>query len=177
MTMNNSTNFDLDIIGATEFVEIAGIKNIPAKVDTGADTSSIWASKINIEKDGTLNFVLFDNNSPLYTGEKLTSIDYTIKKVRSSHGDTQIRYSVPLELRIGNKILTTKFTLANRSRNNFPVLIGRRTINGNFLVDVSKDAVGYKKKISTSAKLNQEMRENPYEFHQKYFQKKEKGEL
>lgn len=177
MMMGNSTNFDLDIIGATEFAEIAGIKNIPTKVDTGADTSSIWASGINVKKDGTLEFVLFDENSPLYTGKKLTATNYMVKKVRSSHGDTQIRYSVPLELRIGEKNLTTKFTLANRSRNNFPVLIGRRTINGNFLVDVSKDVVGYKKKISTSAKLNQEMHENPYEFHRKYFQKKEKGEL
>ena len=29
------------IIGSTEYVEIAGIKNIPAKIDTGADSSAI----------------------------------------------------------------------------------------------------------------------------------------
>ena len=40
------------IIGSTEYVEIAGIKNIPAKIDTGADSSAIWASDINMEQDG-----------------------------------------------------------------------------------------------------------------------------
>ena len=38
---------DLGIIGSTEYVEIAGIKKVPAKVDTGADSSAVWASNIS----------------------------------------------------------------------------------------------------------------------------------
>ena len=102
----------LPIIGSTEFVEIAGIQKIPAKIDTGADTSAIWASSIDMDENGNLSFVLFDQSSPLYTGEQITTLDYRIKKVRSSYGDKQIRYRVKLPITINNKTFETTFTLA-----------------------------------------------------------------
>ena len=157
----------LDIIGSTEFVEIAGIKKIPAKIDTGADSSAIWASSINMQEDGTLVFCLFDEKSPLYTGEKLKTTDYKVKGVRSSHGDKQLRYRVTLPLKLGSKTFETTFTLANRSRNCFPVLIGRRTLEGKFLVNVAEASAP--RKPGDYSKLNRELRENPYKFHQKYF--------
>ena len=157
----------LDVVGSTEIVEIAGISQIPAKIDTGADSSSIWASGINMEKDGTLVFSLFGKKSPLYTGEKIKVTDYMVKTVRSSHGDEQIRYRVKLPLKLGGQVYSTTFTLANRSRNNFPVLIGRRTLENRFLVDVAKKAVPHQHNPRTSG-LNQELRDDPYRFHQKY---------
>ena len=160
----------MDIIGSTELIEVNGIKNVPAKIDTGADSSSIWASNIDMEPDGTLVFSLFGSKSPLYNGELIRTAEYAIKKVCSSHGDEQIRYRVKLPLKMGDKSFTTTFTLANRSRNNFPVLIGRHTLEGNFLVDVSKRAV-IKDSTPSSKRLNQELKEDPYKFHQKYFEK------
>jgi len=59
------------------------------------------------------------------------------------------------------------FTLADRSKNNFPVLIGRKTLKGKFLVDVSKMSVEKSSNPKTPG-LNRELAENPYEFHQKY---------
>ncbi len=161
---------ELVIVGSTEYVEINGIKDIPAKIDTGADTSSIWASSIDMDKDGTLSFVLFDKKSPFYTGEKLESTDYMVKTVRSSHGDEQIRYRVKLSLTLGGATFVTTFTLANRSRNNFPVLIGRHTLNEHFLVDVSKSSVKYHSNPNTH-QLNHELQEDPYKFHRKYLKK------
>ncbi|MBR6505609.1 ATP-dependent zinc protease [Candidatus Saccharibacteria bacterium] len=161
----------LIVIGSTEYVEINGVKDIPAKIDTGADTSSIWASNIDMNKDGTLSFVLFDKDSPFYTGEKLESTDYMVKTVRSSHGDEQIRYRVKLPLTLGGATFVTTFTLANRSRNNFPVLIGRHTLSENFLVDVSKSSVKHQSNPHTPH-LNQELQEDPYKFHRKYLKKK-----
>ncbi len=160
-------NSPLEIIGSTEYVDVAGIEKIPAKIDTGADSSSIWASNINMGQDGTLTFSLFNEKSPFYTGEVLETTDYVVKAVRSSHGDEQIRYRVELPLTIGNQSFTTAFTLANRSRNNFPILIGRRTINGRFLVDVSKSSVQRPTDKNTKH-LNDELKKNPYEFHRKY---------
>ena len=158
-----------EIIGATEYVEIAGIKNIPAKTDTGADSSSIWASHIDVDKDGTLSFQLFDAASPLYTGEVIRrpKDDYKVKIVRSGHGDERIRYRTELDLKVNGHKIHAMFTLADRSRNNFPVLIGRRTLNGKFLVDVSKMAVK-KQSNPKTPKLNKELEKNPYAFHQKY---------
>lgn len=170
MTSTKTLNNTLKVVGSTEYVEVSGIKNIPAKIDTGADTSAIWASQINMESDGTLSFVLFNSKSPLYTGEKLTTTDYLARSVRSSHGDTQIRYRVKLPIVLGGEAFTTTFTLANRSRNNFPVLIGRHTLEDRFLVDVSKAAIEHPK-AKSSLHLNQELRDDPYKFHQKYLTK------
>lgn len=168
-----STEKKLTIIGSTEYVEIAGVKKVPAKIDTGADSSSVWASNIKMSKDGTLIFSLFGKKSPLYTGEKIETTNYKAKIIRSSNGAEQIRYLVKLPLKIQDESFEATFTLANRSRNNFPVLIGRRTLSKNFLVDVSRSAVERPKNPDTPH-LNEELKEDPYEFHQKYI---EKGEL
>ena len=167
---SSEKSHNLSIIGSTEYVEIAGIKNIPAKVDTGADSSAIWASSINMQEDGALTFCLFGQKSPLYTGERLKTTDYTARVIRSSHGDEQIRYRVSLPVTISGQTFKTTFTLANRSRNNFPVLIGRRTIEGKYLVDVSKTNVIRRSNPKTT-NLNQERKADLYEFHQKYIKK------
>lgn len=162
-----------NVIGSTEFIFVAGVKNIPAKIDTGADTSAIWASDINMDLDGTLIFKLFSPKSPLFTGEELKTKDYLVKTVRSSHGDIQIRYRVKLPVVINGESFVTTFTLANRSRNHFPVLIGRHTLEGRFLVDVKRSCVE-RPPAKRSIRLNQELKENPYEFHQKYLNNQEK---
>ena len=173
-SQNLDTKTNLPILGSTELVDVSNIKNIPAKIDTGADSSAIWVSHIDMKKDGTLVFSLFGEKSPFYTGELIETKDYIAKSVRSSHGDSQIRYQVTLPLTLGGKTIKTPFTLANRSRNNFPILIGRRTLSGLFLVDVSKTII--KKNTPKKTKgLNQELEENPYKFHQKYI-KIPKGE-
>ena len=160
---------DLAILGSTEFVEICGVKNIPAKIDTGADSSTIWVSNISMEKDGTLSFVLFGKKSPLYTGEQLSVTDYQTKIVRSSNGHAQIRYCTLLDLTLGGKTLKTVFTLSDRSKNHFPVLIGRYTLkDGDFLVDVKKESAPRSNRSKTP-RLNKELQENPHAFHQKYF--------
>ncbi len=158
------------ILHSTEYVDIAGIHKIPAKIDTGADSSSIWASDIKIEPNGLLSFTLFGPSSPLYTGKRITSDDFTAKYVRSSHGDQQVRYQVKLKTKLRGHTFETAFTLANRSRNNFPVLIGRRTLKNRFLVDVSKSPI--KREINpTTKKLKQELKMDPHKFHQKYIER------
>lgn len=167
-----STENELEIIGSTEYVKIAGIDKVPAKIDTGADSSSVWASDIKMEKDGTLSFVLFGEESEFYTGERFETHEYVAKTVRSSVGTEQIRYRVNLPLKIGKKETIAAFTLADRARNNFPILIGKRTLKDNFLVDVSRVAVSRKFNPKTKH-LNQELKEDPYKFHQRYMKKGE----
>ena len=165
--MTDERQADLKIVGSTEYIEIAGIKDVPAKIDTGADSSAIWASNIVMDENGVLSFTLFDEKSPLYTGERLESSDYSVRIVRSSHGDEQIRYRVSLPVTIMGDSFVTNFTLANRSRNNFPVLIGRHTLSGRFLVDVSVSKVS-RPRSRHADHLNHELQEDPYAFHQKY---------
>jgi hypothetical protein len=123
-----------------------------------------------MEEDGVLSYSLFDKKSPFYTGERIKTTDYMARSIRSSIGNVQVRYRIKLPIVLGGKSFVTTFTLANRARNRFPILIGRRTIAGNYLVDVSKSATN-QKKLAKSSNLNQELHDNPYEFHQKYIKK------
>ena len=53
------------IIGSTEFVNFGErAQKVSAKIDTGADSSAVWASNIRIDKDGVLKFSLFGEGSP-----------------------------------------------------------------------------------------------------------------
>lgn len=154
------------IIGNNVFITVAGIKNIPAKVDTGANSSSIWASNISVNSDRKLEFTLFAPESKFYTGEKIITDQFRVRRVRNSTGDEQLRYRVELPVIIEGKEMITGFTLADRSRNNFPILIGRKTLKGEFLVDVERVAI---EPAGLPVKhLNRELDADPLEFHQKY---------
>ena len=162
-------------IGDSAFVSIMGRKNVPAKIDTGADSSSIWASDIHIRRDHTLHFKLFAPKSPFYTGKVVKRTDYKVAVVRSATGHEQIRYRTHIPINLHGRTIRVLFNLSDRSRNNFPILIGKRTIAGKFLVDVTQKVVKYPK-IARSTKLQQKLAQNPYKFHQKYIKstKKEK---
>jgi glutathione synthase/RimK-type ligase-like ATP-grasp enzyme len=126
-------------IGATEKVSFPqfGLIDVLAKVDTGADSSSIWASDIR-EEDGVLHFKLFDRHSPFFNDTEIATKTYKLQLIKNSFGKTEFRYKVPINMVVQGRILKTRFTLADRSRNNYPILIGRRTIKNKFLVDVSQ---------------------------------------
>ena len=127
------------IIGHHEKIEIVdhAVAAIPAKIDTGANTCAIWASNI-AENQGTLSFSLFGSGSAYYTGQVLTTQKYRVIAVKNSFGESEYRYIVSLSIRISNKRYRVHFTLADRSRSNFPVLLGKRFLKGKFLVDVAQ---------------------------------------
>ena len=161
------------ILGNTEFVEISGRKGkkIPAKIDTGADSSAIWASKIRVDKDGTLKFALFGEGSEFYNGKIFKRTDFSVVKVRSTTGHEQIRYRVPFSVIIGGKVINMKINLSDRSGNIFPILIGRTSLSGEFIVDPSIEKVKIERKKN---RLNRNMKISPYEFYKKYIKGAEK---
>jgi len=130
---------NLSSIGTIETVDLpsCGIVNVLAKIDTGADSSAIWASNIR-EVNGTLSFMLFGPTSPYYNAKEIKTRKYSLVTVRNSFGQKEIRYKVELKIKIAKRNINCRFTLANRINNRFPVLIGRRTLRGKFLVDVAK---------------------------------------
>lgn len=161
---------DLTVIGNNVLVNVAGIKKVPAKVDTGANLSSIWASNIRINDSKHLEFTLFGPSSPFYTGEVITAENFRTQRVLSSIGEMQVRYRVSLPVTIKHRRILATFTLADRSRNKFPILIGRRTLIGKFIVDVSKIAVEHSHPIDTSD-LDSKLDKDPQSFDQSYMQK------
>lgn len=132
------------IIGRSEPVDITGVAlAVPAKVDTGAFRSSIHASNIKIKTiDGveTLTCGLLGHPcAPVVRDFKTTQ--FSKVSVRSSNGHEETRYEVRIRIKLGNKVFNTSFTLADRSSNLFPILIGRHALNNRFLVNVSSSNV------------------------------------
>ncbi len=131
----------LVVIGRSEKVNLSQLpaSNVPAKIDTGADWSSIWAHKVVI-KNGKLNVTFFGPGSKHYTGKVHTFSpkEYSITRVSNSFGHREIRYKVKLKIVIKGRVINGNFTLANRKTKLYPILIGRSLIKHKFLVDVTK---------------------------------------
>ncbi|MHB1865487.1 MAG: ATP-dependent zinc protease family protein [Candidatus Saccharimonadales bacterium] len=130
---------DTKVIGSTVTISFpaGNVYDLPAKVDTGADGSSIWASNI-VEANGELSFCLLDKSSDKFSGKVIKSKDYKQIAVNNSFGDRETRYKVGLTVIIEGKRVRAKFTLANRKLKSYPALIGKRLLNNRFIVDVSK---------------------------------------
>ena len=173
--MDYMVKTDLAIIGRNTAVDFVGyVENIPAKVDTGADSSAVWASNISVDKKGMLHFYLFDRQSACFTGKEIRTDTYGAVIVRSASGHEQVRYKVPMSVRIEGRRIKANFTLADRSLQKYPALIGRRTLNKKFLVDVSKAHYRDSSRVFTmeSNALNDQVATDPYGFYVKHFGKK-----
>lgn len=136
---------DHKIIGITHYIELPEYSKdyFPAKIDTGADDSAIWASNISVdENNGELSFVLFAPQSAYYTGQVIKTLNYRMAAVKNSFGVSEYRYKVVLRLKVFDKIYKVSFSLADRSRNRFPILIGKKFLKNRFIVDVSQHNVG-----------------------------------
>ncbi len=135
------------IIGRFETIDIVGhIDNVPAKIDTGAYRSSIHATGIRIVKKNDKQYLRFTILGHAAHGSQrvIETARFTTRKVTSSNGHSAERYEVRLKLRLGFKLFTTQFTLADRSNNVFPVLIGRKALSGRYLVDTGKTGISRK---------------------------------
>lgn len=162
---------NLTVIGRNVRVSLHPyVADVLAKVDTGADSSSIWASGINVMPDGVLEFCLFAPESPLYTGEVIRRKEYTVALVRSSSGHLQIRYRVTFRVQIKNRTVRMACNLSDRSLQKFPMLIGRRSLSGKFIVDVRQHDV-IDETPSVKRGLRNALAKNPYDFHRNYYQK------
>lgn len=171
---------NLPIIARSEYVDFLEFQHIPARIDTGAATTAIWASNFHVDSRHVLSFVFFTPASPYFTGKVHTTSDFDITHVRSSMGHSQIRYKVKIPLRLNQKTIECFVSLADRGRNHYPVLIGRNVISGNFLVDVSKSRaplktsrprVQPKSEKSPLPTLKTAFQQNPHHFHQTHFDK------
>lgn len=132
------------IIGATEYVYIGNNKNpIPARIDTGAKSTAVWATIIKKpkHKQDILKFKLFRRDASFYDDELYETTNFTKVLITSSNGTAETRYRVHLPIEIRGERFDTTVNLADRGSNTYPVLIGRRELIGRFLVDPSIDKI------------------------------------
>jgi hypothetical protein len=114
-----------------------GMNDITAKIDTGAFTGAIHATRIHEEKEGgekVLYFSPFDQPEEVH---KTTVFEKGM--VKSSNGIEEKRYFIETNIVLQKHRYPVTLSLVDRSRMKWPVLIGRRFLRVNeFVVDVTK---------------------------------------
>jgi len=117
-------------IGLVEDVILlpSGVK-IPARIDTGAATSSLDARELKIH-DNIAEFKLPQK----YGGSKLTLPVVGWKTIRSAESRER-RPIVEMELCVGPKRLLIQVNLNDRSMVKYPLILGRNVLKKNFVVD------------------------------------------
>lgn len=139
---------DDEVFGRFESVHIMtsakAESKLVAKVDTGADSSSLHATDVVVQDDLL---------SCTIAGERMTFVDFTDKKVRSSNGAWQHRYLVAVPARIGETVYNIKVTLSDRSAMNYDMLIGRRFLRTHgLMVNVGRRYIASGKKNKETTK-------------------------
>lgn len=141
--MPTRNDFHKLVIGRSErldFVDLE-IHGVPAKVDTGAYRSAIHASDIT-EEDGVVSFTVFGNHPVCgRMAQRLSTSEYQKVMVANSFGHREERYDIKFRVKLGPKVFKAKFTLADRSKKIYPILLGRTMLNRRFLVDTNESAV------------------------------------
>jgi len=134
---------DLRVIGEVEPVTLvkSGL-TLPARIDTGATTSSLDATEIKrFERDGKkwVRFTVTDRRS----GEKKEMecrLSRTVKVKR--HGEESLeRPVVKVKTLMGEVELVREFSLTDRGEFTYQILIGRNFLQGEFVVDVNRKNV------------------------------------
>ena len=93
--------------------------------------------------------------------------------MRSAHGGLQVRFRIHLTIILGGKKIRGTFTLADRSKNKYPALIGCKILNKKFLVDVSKGLI----RENRTDELTQELKCDPKAFFEKYYHNNPRGDV
>jgi hypothetical protein len=148
----------LTLIGRAEkvFFPKWGV-TVTARIDTGAKTSTLWASNIHEEGD-ELRYSLFGKGHAYYTGGILSTRGYAKRLVSNSTGQVQERYTIKTSIVLKGRRIRATFTLADRTTQVYPVLIGRNVLRAKFIVDVKLGEPLVKKEKSREVQKEQQYR-------------------
>jgi len=132
------------VIGWKEYVDLPdlGICGLKAKIDTGARTSALHVSSLVVlerHDDGTAVVELevpLDRRRPERRARTRTR---TLGEVRvtDSGGNSEVRPLIETELRLGPVRKRILLTLTDRTDMLFRMLLGRKALERDFLVDVT----------------------------------------
>ncbi len=139
-------------IGRYDTIDLPNLDlfELRAKIDTGAYTSAIHYHMAEIKEINgkrTLHFTLLDPSHPDYNGKSFYFTEFKTKEIKNSFGHSEERFIIETEIEIFGKRYLTEFSLSDRGNLKFPLLLGRKLLSKNFIVDVTKRNLSYKQKI------------------------------
>ena len=129
-----------DIFGWVERVQIGKSRlELEAKLDTGADTSSLDAAKIRRFRqkggDRWVEFLVVDETSGRRIRYKKRLVRYAY--IKEHEGPSQRRPVVRMEICLGSHLRDVEVSLVDRSGFQYPLLLGRNALEDIALVDAS----------------------------------------
>lgn len=131
---------NLKIIGNQEWCSFDQLKipAIRARIDSGAKTSSIQATDIEIfhkNEDPWVRFTVFPIQRS--TKHKVICKAKILDKrsIKSSFGKAEDRLIIKTPITIGDETFEIELSLANRNTMKFRMLLGREAISGRFLIN------------------------------------------
>ncbi|MGV3762545.1 ATP-dependent zinc protease family protein [Parapedobacter sp.] len=137
-----------ETIGWKEIVDLPdlGIHGVAAKVDTGARTSVLHCSHIQLIKKGRKQYVEF---RPLDDGHQPPTGTYTLpfhseRKIKNSFGQAENRYIINTTVSLFGEQHRIEISLRDRSGMEFPMLLGRSFHGKRFVVDVARSNLSAK---------------------------------
>ena len=122
------------------------LTGVPAKVDSGAYRSAIHAQHITLSTDGKiLTFELLGGHPVCGAmAKRISTGSYKMVTVENSFGHKEERYEVILKVTLGTKSFNSSFSLADRSKKIYPILLGRKLLNGRYIIDTSNSSINRK---------------------------------
>ncbi|MGI9206280.1 MAG: ATP-dependent zinc protease family protein [Woeseiaceae bacterium] len=133
-----------EVIGAIEwlYLEPPG-RHYRARIDSGAETSSLSASSIvefERDSDDWVRFT-FQHNPE----EEPIELELPVKRVilirQPSTIQAERRVVVEIDIRLGEELQTTEFALTDRSHMTYPMLLGRAFLMDIYVLDVSRSYI------------------------------------
>lgn len=152
---------ELILIGWKEDISLPQfkLKNIKAKIDTGAKTSALHARAITHLKVKGKNYVRFECEDESGKVRVIKTPLIEERMIKSSNGEKTHRPVVKTTLRMGSEIFEVELTLINRDLMGFKMLIGREALSGRFVINpmkghlLNKDKIKHTKRAMPSHKI------------------------
>lgn len=140
----SSQNLPKKVIGRIEVVGLPefGIADVAAKTDTGAYSGALHAENIRLVEKKSVQELHFQVphfiDGRTHSGKFVNCVSQNFEavQVKSSNGQWQDRYKIRTIVRIQGKNYNTQLTLTDRQSQKVPMLLGRKLLRGNFLVNV-----------------------------------------
>lgn len=117
---------------------------IKAKVDTGANTSSLHAEELVVIEHGEDVLVQFELHPDRHSNDNMTVVTAPVidfRSIRSSNGQVETRPVVRTEIGIGGRSFDVDLTLTSRASMGHRMLLGRRFLEHRYHVDPSSSFV------------------------------------
>ena len=152
-TRKKRTKKQLALLGWREWISLPdlGIDKISAKIDTGAHTSSLYATHIKVFERDEEEFATFRVTYGKPGKRKFSTAEAPLvgfRKVKSSSGETEERPVILTSLCIMGQCWKSEVTLTSRQSMQFPMLLGRACLKKRFIVDPSRANLSAKQEVS-----------------------------